>query len=69
MCVTLWAYPVILAAHDAVASSPAVTARSGGRLSCREVYHAEPDEIDDDQLICDIASPLRTPPAATGHDS
>jgi hypothetical protein len=63
------ATPAILAAYDAVASSPAVTARPGGLLSCREVYHAEPDEIDDDQLTCDIAYPLGTPPAATGHDS
>jgi DNA-binding transcriptional MerR regulator len=58
-----WAYPAILAAYDAVASSPEVAARPGSRLSCREVYHAEPDEIGDDELICDIAYPLGSPPA------
>ncbi len=56
-----WAYPAILAAYDAVASSPAVIANPGSRLSCREVYRAEPDEIDDDQVICDIAYPLGSP--------
>jgi hypothetical protein len=30
----------------------------GTQLSCREVYLAEPDEIGDDDLICDIAFPL-----------
>jgi DNA-binding transcriptional MerR regulator len=53
-----WAYPAILAAYDAVACSPEVTARAGSRLSCREVYLAEPDAIDDDDPICDIAFPL-----------
>jgi DNA-binding transcriptional MerR regulator len=53
-----WEYPAILAAYDAVACSPEVTARPGSRLSCREVYLAEPDEITDDELICDIAFPL-----------
>jgi len=53
-----WAYPAILAAYDAVACSPEVTARPGSRLSCREVYVAEPDAISDDDLICDIAFPL-----------
>jgi DNA-binding transcriptional MerR regulator len=53
-----WEYPAILAAYDAVACSPEVTARPGSRLSCREVYLAEPDAIEDDELICDIAFPL-----------
>jgi DNA-binding transcriptional MerR regulator len=53
-----WAYPAILAAYDAVACSAEAQARSGSRLSCREVYLAEPDEIGDDNLVCDIAFPL-----------
>jgi DNA-binding transcriptional MerR regulator len=53
-----WAYPAILAAYDAVACSPEVSARPRGRLSCREVYVAEPQAIGDDDLICDIAYPL-----------
>jgi hypothetical protein len=53
-----WAYPAILAAYDAVACSPEATVRTGTRLSCREVYLAEPDAITDDDLICDIAFPL-----------
>jgi DNA-binding transcriptional MerR regulator len=53
-----WAYPAILAAYDAVACSPEVVARPGVRLSCREVYVAEPDEIKQDDLICDVAFPL-----------
>ncbi|HUY09258.1 MAG TPA: MerR family transcriptional regulator [Candidatus Dormibacteraeota bacterium] len=53
-----WAYPAILAAYDAVARSAEVAARPGSRLSCREVYLAEPDAITDDELICDIAFPL-----------
>jgi DNA-binding transcriptional MerR regulator len=53
-----WDYPAILAAYDAVAASPEVTARPGSRLSCREVYLAEPDEIGDGDLVCDIAYPL-----------
>jgi DNA-binding transcriptional MerR regulator len=53
-----WDYPAILAAYDAVACSPEATSRPGSRLSCREVYVAEPDEIGDDELICDIAFPL-----------
>jgi DNA-binding transcriptional MerR regulator len=53
-----WAYPAILAAYDAVACSPAALARPPGRLSCREVYRAAPDDIGDDDLICDIAFPL-----------
>jgi len=53
-----WEYPAILAAYDAVACSPEVIARPGSRLSCREVYLAEPDAITDDELICDIAYPL-----------
>jgi len=53
-----WDYPAILAAYDAVACSPEVTARPRSRLACREVYLARPDEIGDDDLICDIAFPL-----------
>jgi DNA-binding transcriptional MerR regulator len=53
-----WAYPAILAAYDAVACSPQVKARPGSRLSCREVYRAEPDAIGADDLVCDIAFPL-----------
>jgi DNA-binding transcriptional MerR regulator len=53
-----WAYPAILAAYDAVACSPEVAARPRSRLSCREVYVAEPDAITDDELVCDIAFPL-----------
>jgi DNA-binding transcriptional MerR regulator len=53
-----WAYPAILAAYDAVACSPEVVARPNSRLSCREVYLADPDDIGDDVLICDIAYPL-----------
>ena len=52
-----WTYPAILAAYDAVACSPAATAHPGSRLSCREVYVAEPDDIADDDLVCDIAFP------------
>jgi hypothetical protein len=53
-----WDYPAILAAYDAVACSPEVSARPRSRLSCREVYIAEPQAIGDDELICDIAYPL-----------
>jgi hypothetical protein len=53
-----WDFPAILAAYDAVAASAEVTARPRGRLSCREVYLAEPDDIGDDDLVCDIAYPL-----------
>jgi DNA-binding transcriptional MerR regulator len=53
-----WAYPAILAAYDTVARSPEVVARPGARLSCREVYLADPDEIEEDDLICDVAYPL-----------
>lgn len=53
-----WDYPAILAAYDAVACSPEATARPRSRLSCREVYLAEPDAIGDEDLICDIAFPL-----------
>ena len=53
-----WEYPAILAAYDAVACSPEVSARTGSRLSCREVYLAEPDAIRDDDVVCDIAFPL-----------
>jgi len=59
-----WDYPAILAAYDAVACSPEVVARPGSRLSCREVYIADPEAIRDDELLCDIAYPLgeRTDP-------
>lgn len=53
-----WAYPAILAAYDAVANSSAVKGRPNSRLSCREVYLAEPDDLDEDDLICDVAYPL-----------
>lgn len=53
-----WDYPAILAAYDAVASSSEVAARPNSPLSCREVYIAEPDEIEENDLICDIAYPL-----------
>ena len=53
-----WDYPAIMAAYDAVACSPEAMARPGSRLSCREVYLAEPEAIADDELICDIAFPL-----------
>jgi DNA-binding transcriptional MerR regulator len=53
-----WDYPAILAAYDAVACCPDAVARPGSRLSCREVYVAEPATIDRDELICDIAFPL-----------
>ncbi len=53
-----WDYPAILAAYDAVACSAEVAARPKGRLSCREVYFAEPDAIAADEPICDIAFPL-----------
>jgi DNA-binding transcriptional MerR regulator len=53
-----WEYPAILAAYDAVACSPEVSARPRSQLSCREVYLAEPHAISDDQLICDIAFPV-----------
>jgi hypothetical protein len=51
-------YPAILAAYDAVACSPEAAARPGSRLSCREVYLADPQAIGPDELICDIAFPL-----------
>ena len=53
-----WAYPAILAAYDAVACSPEVAARAGSRLSCREVYLAEPEPLGPDQAVCDVAFPL-----------
>jgi hypothetical protein len=53
-----WAYPAILTAYDAVASSPEATARPGSRLSCREVYLADPNAVTDDELLCEIAFPL-----------
>jgi DNA-binding transcriptional MerR regulator len=53
-----WAYPAILAAYDAVACSPEVSARPRSRLSCREVYVAEPDDIGEDDLVCDVAFAL-----------
>lgn len=53
-----WAYPAILAAYDAVACSPEASARPRSRLSCREVYLADPDAIGDDEEVCDVAFPL-----------
>lgn len=53
-----WEYPAILAAYDAVACSSEVSARPRSRLSCREVYLAEPAAIGEDDLVCDIAFPL-----------
>jgi hypothetical protein len=53
-----WACPAILAAYDQVGRSPEAMARPGSQLSCREVYVAEPGEINDDGLSCDIAFPL-----------
>ena len=53
-----WDYPAILAAYDAVGCSAEVTGRPRSRLSCREVYLAEPDAISDDEFVCDIAYPL-----------
>jgi DNA-binding transcriptional MerR regulator len=61
-----WAYPAILAAYDAVACSPEVTARGGSRLSCREVYLADPEALDEDQAVCDVAFPLAGNGAANG---
>jgi len=52
-----WAYPAILAAYDAVACSPIVLGRTQRRLSCREVYLADPDMVGADDLICDVAFP------------
>jgi DNA-binding transcriptional MerR regulator len=52
-----WAFPAILAAYDAVACSPVVAGHTTRRLSCREVYLVEPDEIGDDELVCDVAFP------------
>jgi DNA-binding transcriptional MerR regulator len=53
-----WDFPAILAAYDAVACSPEVAARPKARLSCGEVYLAEPDTIGADDFVCDIAFPL-----------
>jgi hypothetical protein len=32
--------------------------RPNARLSCREVYLAEPGAIEDGEIICDVAFPL-----------
>lgn len=53
-----WQYPAILAAYDAVACSAEVRARPHSRLSCREIYIAAPDQIGEDEPICDVAFPL-----------
>jgi DNA-binding transcriptional MerR regulator len=53
-----WEYPAILAAYDAVASSPAVSAAARSPLSCREVYLAAPDAVGPGENVCDIAFPL-----------
>jgi len=60
-----WDYPAILAAYDAVACSPEAVARPGSRLSCREVYRAEPDDIGRDEPICEVAFPLADLQATT----
>ena len=62
-----WDFPAILAAYDAVACSEQVFRRPSSRLSCREVYLAEPDEITDDERICDIAFPLGDAERATAR--
>jgi DNA-binding transcriptional MerR regulator len=64
---TQWDYPAILAAYDAVACSPEVVARPGTRLSCREVYRAEPDDVGPDDTICDVAYPLGDPQGNTSQ--
>jgi hypothetical protein len=58
-----WDYPAILAAYDAVACSPEVSARlrsspSGSPLSCREVYLADPAAIGPGENVCDVTYPL-----------
>jgi DNA-binding transcriptional MerR regulator len=53
-----WEFPAILAAYDAVGGSPEVSSRARSRLSCREVYVAEPGAIGNDDLVCDIAFPV-----------
>jgi DNA-binding transcriptional MerR regulator len=53
-----WDYPAILAAYDAVARSPEVSARPRSALSCREVYLADPAVIGPGENVCDIAYPL-----------
>lgn len=58
-----WDYPAILAAYDAVACSSEVAARPNSQLSCREVYLAEPDAIEMNQPVCDVAYPLAEPNA------
>ena len=58
-----WDYPAILAAYDAVACSSEVAARPNSQLSCREVYVAEPDAIEMNQPVCDVAYPLAEPNA------
>jgi hypothetical protein len=62
-----WDYPAILAAYDAVACSPEALARPHGRLSCREVYLAEPESIADGDLLCDIAFPLGDISVSVSH--
>ena len=64
-----WDYPVILAAYDAVACSLDVTSRPGSRLSCREVYLVEPDDIGPNDLVCDVAFPLGDPRPDTAHST
>ena len=53
-----WDFPAILAAYDAVASSPEVSPAPRSALSCREVYRADPATIGPDENVCDIAFPL-----------
>jgi DNA-binding transcriptional MerR regulator len=53
-----WDFPAILAAYDAVASSPEVSTAPRSALSCREVYRADPAAIGPAENVCDIAYPL-----------
>ncbi len=53
-----WQFPAILAAYDAVACSSGAKARGASSLSCREVYLAEPDDVGDEALLCEVAFPL-----------
>jgi len=46
--------PFMLIFH---ACSPIVAGHAPLRLSCREVYLADPDTIGDDDLVCDVAFP------------
>ncbi|HEY6396841.1 MAG TPA: MerR family transcriptional regulator [Solirubrobacteraceae bacterium] len=56
-----WAYPAILVAYNAVGCSAEVASRPGSHLSCREVYLADPDVIEENEVVCEIAFPLGQP--------